>query len=201
MATSRENFEAWFVKVLETLYPNKDAGFPILMIVLPLLERYLRGKVGLGPNAHTNDKFYNELFTLFPELEAQDTAEHFWQVYRHRLLHQVTFSDKNRKGKSLPVGWISYEGPILFVDPDGTGGIFWVNTVDFATRVIKKIFDDFATFENTNLLQLPVVKPFTESDKWITPCPPVVFGTSAERPHNWDGSTPTQPGRLESQVC
>jgi hypothetical protein len=192
MATSQERFESWFVKVLETLYLNKDAGLAILMIVLPLLERYLRGKVGLAPNAPTNDKFNNELFRIFPELETEDKAKNFWQVYRHGLLHQVTFSDRNQKGKNLPVGWISHEGPIIFVNPDGADGSFWVNTVDFGKRVIKKIMGDFAAFEKTNLLQLPVVKPFTESDKWNTPSAPVVFGTSAERPQNGDGS-PSKP--------
>ena len=42
MATDRENFQAWFVKPLKKLYKNPDAGFPIMMIAFPLLERYLR---------------------------------------------------------------------------------------------------------------------------------------------------------------
>jgi hypothetical protein len=47
MSDSRENFDAWFVNVLESLYPRREAGFVILMIAFPLLERYLRQRVGL----------------------------------------------------------------------------------------------------------------------------------------------------------
>jgi hypothetical protein len=44
MATDKENFETWFARPLERLYPNQDFGFIILMSTLPLLERYVRRK-------------------------------------------------------------------------------------------------------------------------------------------------------------
>jgi hypothetical protein len=39
MNENRENLERWFKEPLCSLYPNVHAGFPILMITLPLLER------------------------------------------------------------------------------------------------------------------------------------------------------------------
>jgi len=37
-----KNFRDWYVKTLESLYPERDAGIAVLMISMPLLERYLR---------------------------------------------------------------------------------------------------------------------------------------------------------------
>jgi hypothetical protein len=45
----RKDFELWFGRMLEDLYPNRDAGFVIVMTVFPLLERYLRQKLNLPP--------------------------------------------------------------------------------------------------------------------------------------------------------
>jgi hypothetical protein len=68
MATHRANFESWFVKVLESLYPCRDAGFVILMTTFPLLERYLRQRVGLAAENNTLTlPFYDELLNLLPE--------------------------------------------------------------------------------------------------------------------------------------
>jgi hypothetical protein len=45
MPTDRGNFEAWFVRPLECLYPKAEQfGFIIVMVTFPLLERYLRQK-------------------------------------------------------------------------------------------------------------------------------------------------------------
>lgn len=35
----RENFEAWYAAILESLYPTCAAGFVIATIAFPLLER------------------------------------------------------------------------------------------------------------------------------------------------------------------
>jgi hypothetical protein len=36
-----EDFEQWYGKPLAELMKNEHAGFPVVMIVFPLLERYL----------------------------------------------------------------------------------------------------------------------------------------------------------------
>jgi hypothetical protein len=50
MDSDRKNFHAWYVKTLESLYPERNAGIAILMISTPLLERYLRQKNGRTPD-------------------------------------------------------------------------------------------------------------------------------------------------------
>jgi hypothetical protein len=44
MDTNKEDFLKWRKQPLEQLYSNPDAGFAIMVISLPLLERYLRQK-------------------------------------------------------------------------------------------------------------------------------------------------------------
>jgi hypothetical protein len=44
MSVHLENFRLWFVRVLEGLYQQREAGFAIMMISFPLLDRYLRQK-------------------------------------------------------------------------------------------------------------------------------------------------------------
>jgi hypothetical protein len=137
----KSNFDSWYVDVLEKLFPNREAGFAILMISLPLLERLLKNRS--YPPKHNNEPFYWELLKVFPELSEAETARKFWEIYRHGLLHQVSLFKKNLKGKSLPIGWLTNDKPDISVDLDGS---IWVNPVDFATRVLSEIQKDFNTF-------------------------------------------------------
>ena len=156
MATNQENFRAWYVDILAKLYPYREAGFAIMMIALPLLERYLRQKVGLAVQARLNDPFYDELIHLFPELIDPSTARQFWQVYRHGLLHEVTLSRQNRSGNQMPVGSLTHDIPGILREANGN---ISVNPVDFAKRVVQIIEDDFAKYEGTaSAAELPSVK-------------------------------------------
>jgi hypothetical protein len=65
MSDHLENFRSWFVQVLEQLYQQRAAGFAITMIAFPLLERYLRQKVGLTPENRLSPEFFAELLKLF----------------------------------------------------------------------------------------------------------------------------------------
>jgi len=113
------------------------------MVAFPLLERYLREKSGVH-EGEKNDSFYKELVSVFPELTSQNYARHFWQVYRNGLLHQVTVSQKNKKGIKMPDGWVSNDVAVVSKDSNGD---FWVHPSKFAKRVIDTIEKDFATFE------------------------------------------------------
>src|SRR5260370_33667137 len=97
MSTHVHNFKYWYSDILNRLYANGNAGFVILMIAFPLLERYLREKSGVH-EAYLTDPFYDELRRVFPVLPDNAVAGQFWQVYRNGLLHQVTLSQQNRKG-------------------------------------------------------------------------------------------------------
>lgn len=151
----RRNFNSWFKDILATLYSNREAGFVILMVVFPLLERYLREKSGVHEDS-LNDSFYNELCRLFP-LNTKETASQFWQVYRNGLLHQVTLSQRSRKGIQMPDGWVSSDVDILSIDNNGN---FWVHPAKFAQRVVQAIEDDFATFEGGHSANHPLPKVY-----------------------------------------
>jgi hypothetical protein len=194
VATPRENFESWFVNVLDSLYPRREAGFVILMTALPLLERYLRQRAGLPAEGVTinNPRFYDELRTIFPVLRDRNQAQHFWKVYRNGLLHQGTFSQQ-----SVISGLASHDiAESICIDQNGN---FCVHPVLFAKRVLEQIANDFSTFEGASTAAPPLS---TAGPYQIAPNAPVIYSTSAAREQNWDGSTPTPPpGRLQSQIC
>lgn len=161
-----DNFSSWYKAILEHLYPCRNAGFAILMIAFPLLERYLRKKFKLSPKDNLSDSCYAELALIFPVLSNASTAREFWQVYRNGLLHEVTLSQQNRNEKEMPVGRVSHDKPMItFKD-----GSFWIHPVDFTKKVIETIQNDFKTFEGLedSQSQLPMVKPSkTKSGKII----------------------------------
>ena len=192
MSDSRENFDAWFVNVLESLYPRREAGFVILMIAFPLLERYLRQRVGLpAEDDRLNSQFFDELRKLFPKLCDREQARDFWQVYRNGLLHQGTFSQQG-----VTCGLASHDiAETISIDQNGN---FCVHPVLFAKQVLGQIVNDFATFEGAST---PAPALSIVGSRQIAPNTTIILGTSGGRPQNWDGSTPKQPGRLETQIC
>ncbi len=144
MSSNRENFRLWYENILGNLYGNGDAGFAILIIALPLLERYLRQKSGIYEAAHLTPRFYQELRQIFPAIPDDDTANKFWHVFRNGLLHQVTLSQSNRNGVRMPDAWLSSHVDAISI---GTNGEFWVHPSKFASIVVNIIENDFATFE------------------------------------------------------
>jgi hypothetical protein len=174
MDSHEKNFEAWYARILEALCSNPDAGLVILMVAFPLLERYLRQKSGVHEGTR-NATFHKELASVFPELKSQKDARKFWHVYRNGLLHQVTFSKKNRQDIKLPDGWLSNVGPPISIDGNGD---FWLHPSEFAKRVIDTIQKDFPTFEGQHSAgpPLPTVHQF-----------PTVLGTGVpnQRPRGW----------------
>ena len=39
---SLAEFKQWYADVLDRMYPDRDAGFAIMLITIPILERYIR---------------------------------------------------------------------------------------------------------------------------------------------------------------
>ena len=153
-----------------------------MLIVFPLLERYLRRKTCLSSGDHLSDAFFDELSRLFPALAARTTAREFWQIYRNGLLHEITLYRETRKGNPIPVGWVSHDRPMIAIDPDGS---IWVNPVDFAQHVLEVIGSDFATFEESCAThnRLPTSKSF-----------PIAAGKSASSaPGHYIRGTNTDP--------
>lgn len=161
MASNYENYQSWFVFQLRKLFSEQDAGFVILMVAFPLLERYIRQKIKLPPDQSLNDFFYKELVVLFPVLQDDQVAKWFWNIYRNGILHQVTLSQEDRKGTPLPIGWISqkYHVPMKIE----SNGSLWIHPVLFAQQVLHAVESDFSTFEGhtSSAPRLPVVEPLT----------------------------------------
>ncbi|WP_374691239.1 hypothetical protein [Accumulibacter sp.] len=178
MSSNRENFNSWYKKVLATLYPSREAGFAILLVAFPLLERYLRQKTGLSADQVLSNAFYEELARMFPELRDQAISRRFWQVYRNGLLHQITLSRQNRGGVALPVGWLSHDKPRIVVASDGS---MWLHPVEFAQHVVCVIEGDFETFEGQATAP-PLPKVRVHVDVASTAAPPyrTLLGTNTE---------------------
>lgn len=142
-------FFGWFEKPIRALQSMPDCEFGILTLTLPLLERYLRETSG-AKEGDLNDKFYDDLLVVIPELGTKIDAKNFWHIYRNGFLHQCTFSAE-RKSKKGPVimsyGAISGHVPILeFRAVDDS---FYVNPSPLADRVLEFIRTDLLTFAAT----------------------------------------------------
>jgi hypothetical protein len=130
---NRGNFETWFGSPLEALAGNDDAAFIVAMVTFPLLERYVRELSRSEPNT---PEFNRELLTVLPELQSESSANQFWSMYRHGLLHKVTLSKENHG--------LSHAKPVI---EQWLNGFFWVNPELLAKRVLDTIRANFALFE------------------------------------------------------
>lgn len=130
--TGLERFKLWFADPLRELAGGDHKGFIVLMVGLPLLERYLRGRTNAEPNS---DRFRMALCDVFPELPLE-RSEAFWITYRHGLLHNVAFwRDDHGLTDNL-------DGP-LQVDAQQV----LLNQRHFVERILLTIERDFAPFE------------------------------------------------------
>jgi hypothetical protein len=164
-----ENFRAWYVKILESLYPTRDAGIAALMITMPLLERYLRQKNGRTPEQELDGACMETLRAIFPALPDVATARSFWAVYRHGFLHQATLSLRTRRGAALPPGSLTHDTSVpIAIAADGS---FELHPVFFSREVVAAIERDFAVFVGvgTPAPKLPEVV--------VTPTVPVKLST------------------------
>jgi len=149
MTTNQQNFERWFKVPLQALYKDPDAGFIILMITLPLLERYLRQRSGVGHRELRGSSFYSELLKLFPCIPDESAAMDFWEVYRHGLLHQASGKLVSRRAGNFEEVSIHNDDarPMIAFGYGSKGRIFQVHSVMFSKHVIANIEADFASFE------------------------------------------------------
>lgn len=139
MKSDRQLYTEWFADVLEELYLMK-AGFPIMLVVLPILERYLREKSGVG-EGRLGKEFYSELIEVFPVLTSNAIAKSFWHIYRNGLLHQLTFSRQNSKKKEMPSACITFDQDSALRILDSNR--FSVNPISFSQRVNEEILRNF----------------------------------------------------------
>jgi len=132
-------FRTWFMEPLEVLY-EMQAGFPIMLVILPILERFLREVSGVAEGS-LDDDFFDVLIELFPALKSRDLARRFWQTYRNGLLHQLSFSLRDRRGRAMPSACITFdqEEAVLVHEEDQVS----VNPISFGKLVTEVILDDY----------------------------------------------------------
>jgi hypothetical protein len=164
MSEHHDNFNKWFREPLDRLYGDEHAGFAILMISLPLLERYLRQKSGVCESPSVDSRFHDGLAKMFTSLERK-TAEKFWKIYRHGLLHQATL--KTEDG-ILEVGVHNDTSPTILVSKIPEGLKFSVSPVSFSKKVIEEIESNFETFMAEGSPNHPPAKvdPLTGRSGW-----------------------------------
>jgi hypothetical protein len=161
--THEEHFKGWFVAVLENMKQDERAGFPIVMISFPLLERYLREKSGDHENSLTS-KSNEQLRRIFPELASPKQAEEFWNVWRNGTLHQafpriIGTSPNDQCGG-------------LCKSPDGRtaisikAGNFWIHPHEFSDRIVNVIQSDFETFLGKGSPKHPVPVVISGRSGW-----------------------------------
>jgi len=118
----RETFRQRFKEPIELLIRRKHSGFALMMITLPLLERFLRGRSHLKDDS-LSEPFYAELFKVFPALQDVKGAKAFWQSFRHGILHQATFSLKPAGSQdrifSGVIGFEELSGPAVALHRSG----------------------------------------------------------------------------------
>ncbi len=151
MTENEKNFKSWFCKPLGKLIQNEHAGIAILMITLPLLERYLRQKSGSHEANTVNDQFHDELLNIFPFSAGSDAnarrkdSRLFWQSYRHGLLHQAFFKTKPFDNVTYAVEITKATGNAISLDKPNTKIV--VNPKILAEKTLEVIWNDFTTFE------------------------------------------------------
>lgn len=156
----RETFRRRFKEPVELLITRKHSGFALMMITLPLLERFLRGRSHLK-DAPLTKPFYEELFKVFPALQDVKGAKALWQCFRHGILHQATFSLKRAKGADFSgvIGFEELSGRSVALrrsgDPEHI--VCTVDPVAFARTVLAEVESDLETFQTADPDEHPIV--------------------------------------------
>ena len=74
-----EKFRLWYKEPIECLIAKDEhTGFAVLMLALPILERYLRQRLKITTDGLT-DIFYDEMVQMFPALKTSPYAKRFWK--------------------------------------------------------------------------------------------------------------------------
>jgi len=132
-----DRFNGWFVKPIEKLkeLPEGNGGFAVMMISIPLYERYIIAKLKLDGRSTSEEEIGNEVSV---DLGLDDRQRRiFWNMIRNGFMHQAlpkageTKWVASDKYGELPE-FKTYQGQIyICLDP-------W----KFANRVLEKFIQD-----------------------------------------------------------
>ena len=155
------NFHQWIRDPIRRLSRQRHTGFAVAMIAFPVLERWLRGKVGIKDRPLRNSEggqFYAALAVQFPVLRDPadgsfpHVAESFWQAFRNGILHQVAFSTKPIKARvnTQPLFCAFVERSATLIVLTYSPPTFLLNPHAFAQAVLSIIEADFRSYETAD---------------------------------------------------
>jgi hypothetical protein len=136
--TGEDKYMLWIKSPLEHLLNQEHTDFVIMLIVLPMLERYLREKSKTNEERTLQPSFYQAFGKLFPKIGTTKDCKQFWKVFRNGLAHQVMMNTASGESARF-----DRTGP----DLDYDSRVFMVNAPKFAKKVMDEIEADFRTFE------------------------------------------------------
>ena len=141
----RVRYHRWYRAILEKLFSDRDAGYAILMITFPLLERFVFGLTRRSTADHFSSHEKKEILAIFKdELRTINNVGDFWSACRHGLLHQVTPFISKKNGDPFPNVVLTHDIPVpICIEDDGS---IIVHPVLFARRILDSIEADFSTF-------------------------------------------------------
>jgi hypothetical protein len=154
-------FKRWYADILEKMYPDRDAGFAIMLITIPILERYIRCKLDLPRGGSIGDEGINAIGQIFPEPGSSEVIESVWDATRNGLLHQLTFFSETRSKAQLPVVRLTHDTLVAIRCEDDRS--ISINPEHFSKRVISQVLGDFNTFSRYSedtITPLPKVSPW-----------------------------------------
>ncbi|MDM7912275.1 MAG: hypothetical protein QUS09_04185, partial [Methanotrichaceae archaeon] len=142
-------FKRWYADILEKMYPDRDAGFAIMLITIPILERYIRCKFNLPRGGNIREKGKKAIYQVFPELGSLEAIGNLWDALRNGLLHQLTFFSETLANDQLPIVRLTHDTSVAIRCEDDKS--ISVHPVFFAERAIQLVMEDFATFNRDDV--------------------------------------------------
>lgn len=119
--SDRDRVHKWFIEPLMRM--QRDDGFIILMVILPLYERHLR--VTYSALFRSEDESFYESHKIFGQvkqdlnLTTKQAAFDFWRIFRNGLMHRAVPNKKNfARWEMAPTGIpVTYNDSVFRVDP------------------------------------------------------------------------------------
>lgn len=158
----KQNFQKWYENIITGLFSNPDSGFAILMMVFPILERYV---ANLRTTKKTEQKLteedYQQISTLLTITKCE--AKALWSLFRNRILHQLTIRLQHKCSPepcTICNNTITFYGKLssgcqnaVTIEQDNSNStekIISINPPLFAKKILNKIGEDFSIFIGNN---------------------------------------------------
>lgn len=154
-----ERFERWFGRAVKKLreLDNGDGGFAVLMIAIPLYERYINARLKLNGSGQGEMEVREE---IAGDLRLNDhDRKIFWDIFRNGFTHQAMAKGGRTK-------WLighSY-GELPELKTVNGQSVFVLDPWKFSDRILNKFRDDHRLITASGSYAL--------ADIFVLPCTP-----------------------------